>query len=217
MKSIDSKLFQILVTGFEKFGGERLNPSEKIVRKIGKMGKKLRENILLDTLILPVSYDRSIKVLEDFYSKTKVDFVLHIGQSGGRATISLERIAINLMDSLLADNDNITLSNKKVIQEGQDAYMTNVKVKDLAQFLNSKNTPTSISYTAGQYICNEVYYFSLHRSITCGNPKYVLFVHVPFLPEQVAEKYPKNDIPSMPLSLQYKAIVEVIKHIEEFI
>lgn len=208
------KLF-VLITGFEKFGGEKINPSENIIKKIRK---KKFDNVLIDTIVLPVSYEKSIKILEEYYSKNQVDVAIHLGQAGGRATINLERVAINLMDSIHPDNDNITLSDKKIIEDGNDAYMTKIKIKELAEFLNKKNIPTSISYTAGQYICNEVYYFSLYNSEKSSNPKFSLFIHVPFLPQQVSEKYPKNDkLPSMPIQLQFKAVMEVIKNIHKFI
>ncbi|ABS60848.1 pyroglutamyl-peptidase I [Fervidobacterium nodosum] len=208
------KLF-VLITGFEKFGGEKINPSENIIKKIRK---KKFDNVLIDTIVLPVSYEKSIKILEEYYSKNQVDVAIHLGQAGGRATINLERVAINLMDSIHPDNDNVTLSDKKIIEDGNDAYMTKIKIKELAEFLNKKNIPTSISYTAGQYICNEVYYFSLYNSEKSSNPKFSLFIHVPFLPQQVSEKYPKNDkLPSMPIQLQFKAVMEVIKNIHKFI
>lgn len=208
------KLF-VLITGFEKFGGEKINPSENIIKKIRK---KKFDNVLIDTIVLPVSYEKSIKILEEYYSKNQVDVAIHLGQAGGRATINLERVAINLMDSIHPDNDDVTLSDKKIIEDGNDAYMTKVKIKELAEFLNKKNIPTSISYTAGQYICNEVYYFSLYNSEKNSNPKFSLFIHVPFLPQQVSEKYPKNDkLPSMSIQLQFKAVMEVIKNIHKFI
>lgn len=211
---MDGKL-RILLTGFEKFGGEKVNPSEKILKRISR---KLIGNCIIDTLILPVSYEKSIKILEEYYSKNNVDVAIHIGQAGGRATVNIERVAVNIMDSTHPDNDQKLVENKKIIQDGIDAYMTKLDVKKIAEMLNKKKIPASISYTAGQYICNEIYYYSMHCSSKNNNPKYALFIHVPFLPEQVAEKYPKNsNIPSMFLQLQVKAVEEVLKNIEQFL
>lgn len=211
---MDVKL-RVLLTGFERFGGEKVNPSALILKRISK---KRIENRIIDFLILPVSYEKSIKILEEYYSKNKVDIVIHLGQAGGRATIDIERVAVNLMDSTHPDNDEKIVENKKIIPDGEDAYMTKLNVKKIAEMLNKKKIPTSVSYTAGQYICNEVYYYSLHNSSEKNNPKYVLFIHVPFLPEQVAEKYPKNsNIPSMSLQLQIKAVEEILKNIEQFL
>lgn len=206
---------RILLTGFEKFGGEKVNPSELILRRISKktIGKHF-----IDTLILPVSYERSIKILEEYYSKNNVDLVVHLGQAGGRATINIERVAVNIMDSTHPDNDEKLNENRKIIQNGADAYMTKLDVKKIAEMLNKKKIPASVSYTAGQYICNEVYYYSLHSSSKNNNPKNVLFIHVPFLPEQVAEKYPKNsNIPSMSLQLQVRALKEILSSIPQFL
>ncbi len=211
---MNDKLF-VLITGFEKFGGEKINPSENIIKQIRK---KKFDNVLVDTIVLPVSFEKSIKILDEYYSKNQVDIAIHLGQAGGMATINLERIAINLMDSTHPDNDDVMLSDKKIIEDGNDAYMTKVKIKEIAEFLNKKNIPTNISYTAGQYICNEVYYFSLYNSQRKGNPKFSLFIHVPFLPQQVSKKYPKNEkLPSMPIQLQLRAVVEIVKNIHKFI
>lgn len=211
---MDGKL-KILLTGFEKFGGEKVNPSELIIKRISK---KRIEKCITDFLILPVSYEKSIKILDEYYSKNNVDVAIHLGQAGGRATINIERVAVNVMDSTHPDNDEKLMENKKIIPNGNDAYMTKLDVKKIAEMLNKKKIPANLSYTAGQYICNEVYYYSMYCSSKNNNPKYALFIHVPFLPEQVAEKFPINlNIPSMSLQLQIKAVEEILKNIEQFL
>lgn len=208
-------ILKILLTGFEKFGDEKINPSELIVKK---MSKKKIEGCYIDTLILPVSYEKSIKILEDYLGNNNVDIAIHLGQGGGRAVVNIERIAVNIMDSTQPDNDERVVQDQKILSNGEDAYATKIDVKKIAQFLNEKKIPANVSYTAGQYICNEVYYFSLYKSFQNSNPKHALFAHLPFLPEQVAEKYPKNsDIPSMNLQLQFKAVQEIIKNMKKFL
>lgn len=208
-----SQDLEVLLTAFEAFGGEKINPSQEIVRKISKMSKKNFTNMNLNILILPVSYERSIKILEDYYEKHEVDLVIHIGQAGGRNIAEIERLAVNVKDSVHPDNDNITETGSKIVDNGADAYLTKLNVKKIAEILNlKKKLPVGISYNAGQYICNEIYYFSLHTSATKNNPKNVLFIHMPFLPSQVAAKFPKNNnLPSMDLGTQVKVVIETLR------
>ncbi len=221
MSKIQSQLvksstnIKMLVTGFEPFGGEKVNPSEKIVKKIA------RENfngIELYSLLLPVSYQESIKRLDEFYNSNEIDITIHIGQAGGATAITIERLGVNIMDSTNPDNDNINKDDENIVERARDAYMTRIDVKRLVEWLNKKKIPTVLSYTAGQYICNEVYYYSLHHSEKYKNPKYVLFVHLPFLPEQVAEKAPKSkNIASMSLTLEYKAIKMIVTNVRNYL
>lgn len=200
---------RILVTGFEPFGEDKINPSAEIVRKLTKDRKLLEKCAGVEFVfkVLPVSYEKSIALLEEIYSGSEFDFSLHLGQAGGTAAITIERVAVNLMDSEHPDNDNVTKVEERINPESADGFLTKINVKALVQYLNKNKIPAVISYTAGQYICNEVYYYSLSRSHRTGNPRQCLFVHLPFLPEQVAQRYPKNrNMPSMCFALQYKAV-----------
>lgn len=217
MEKGKSQEFSMLLTGFEPFGGEKINPSQEIIRRIEKLSKKSLTNIKLHTMILPVSYKRSIEILDNFYEKNNVDLAIHIGQAGGRSVVELERLAVNLKNSTHPDNDGIVENDSKIIQDGLDAYLTKIDVIKIAEILNlKKKLPVGISYDAGKFICNEVFYFSLHNSITTKNPKHALFIHVPFLPVQVAEKFPKNkNLPSMDLNTQVKIIFEIMKVLQK--
>ncbi|MEN3043437.1 MAG: pyroglutamyl-peptidase I [Fervidobacterium sp.] len=209
---MDERL-RVLLTGFESFGGEKLNPSELVVKRISK---KKFDKCVINILILPVSYEKSVRILEDYYSKNTVDVAIHLGQAGGRAVINIERVAVNIIDSKNPDNDKKIIQDRKIIPSGLDAYMTRLDAKKIVELLNKKKIPANISYDAGQYVCNVIYYFSLHKSYCDKNPKNVLFVHLPFLPQQVCDKYPKNsNIPSMALQLQVKAVEEILKNIKE--
>ncbi|MGC9771695.1 pyroglutamyl-peptidase I [Fervidobacterium islandicum] len=211
----DSKKLSVLLTGFEPFGGEKVNPSMRIVKRLSKA---VFPHISLHTLILPVSYQKSIEVLEEYYKTNNIDIALHLGQAGGSPGIRLERVAINLLDSKHPDNDGQIKEDVFIIDNGPDAYITRVKIKAVAELLKKKKIPAFVSYTAGHYICNEVYYYSLHRSNVTGTPKHALFVHLPFLPEQVATKEGKLDkLPSMTLELQTKAVRLILENLKEFI
>jgi len=204
---------RVLVTGFEPFGEDKINPSGEIVKKLAKDSNFLKKHSSHEFVfkVLPVSYERSIAILEEIYSGGQFDFSLHLGQAGGTTTVTLERVAVNLMDSEHPDNDNVTKLEEVIIPEAADALLTKINVKALVQYLNKNKIPAVISYTAGQYICNEVYYYSLSRSHKTSNPKQCLFVHLPFVPEQVAWRYPKNrNTPSMCFELQYKAVRKIL-------
>lgn len=206
-------MLRILLTGFEPFGGEKINPSGKIVKELSRTKF---EGIILTCAILPVSYEKSIAVLQDYYSREEFDIALHVGQAGGNTAITIERLAVNILDSNHPDNENVIKSDCRIIENGADAYMTDLKVKEIVSLLKKNKIPTQLSYTAGQYICNEVYYYSLHNSRVYQNPKHALFVHIPFLPEQVSEKETKP-VASMDLRLGRKAIKLIIENIEKFI
>ncbi|MFN6991224.1 MAG: pyroglutamyl-peptidase I [Fervidobacterium sp.] len=205
--------FNILLTGFEPFGGEKINPSQEIIKRVEKLSNRFLNSAKIYTMILPVSYKRSIEILHNFYEKNNIDFAIHIGQAGGRSVVELERLAVNIKSSVHQDNDGIVENDTKIIENGADAYLTKIDVKKIAEILNlKKKLPVSISYDAGRFICNEIFYFSLHNSFIKQNPKHALFIHVPFLPTQVAEKFPKNkNLPSMDLNTQTKIIFEILK------
>jgi pyroglutamyl-peptidase len=134
MDSENSKV-TVLLTGFEPFGGEKVNPSMQIVKRLSK---KHFQNIHIETLILPVSYEKSTKVLEEYYKNHYVDFVLHLGQAGGTSAIRIERVAINLLDSRHPDNDGQIKRETPILENGPDGYMTRINVREITNFLNAK-------------------------------------------------------------------------------
>lgn len=214
-QEFDGDKVKILITGFEPFGGEKINPSEKIVKKIVKENF---QGIKLHSLLLPVSFQESKDKLDEFYSSNEIDITIHVGQAGGATAITIERLGVNVMDSTNPDNDDVTKDDERIVERARDAYMTKIDVKRLVEWLNKKKIPTVLSYTAGQYICNEVYYYSLYHSEKHKNPKHALFIHLPFLPEQVAEKAPKNkNIASMCLALEYKSIKMIVANIRDYV
>lgn len=206
---------RILITGFEPFGGEKINPSEKILKRIAK--SKLASEFKVDTLLLPVSYKRCVDILKELYKENKYDFALHLGQAGGRSSVVLEALGINLMDSKQPDNDGYIADEEEIIPSGQLALKTKINVKALSEKLSKSKIPNIISYHAGLYVCNTVNYYSLYSSEKYLNPSKTLFVHMPFLPEQVIDKnfLPGYKASSMSLTLQTRAVVKIVKTVLE--
>ena len=175
---------KILVTGFDPFGGETINPAIESV-------KLLPDNILGNKIIkieIPTVIGKSLQVIEQAIVEHNPDVILSIGQAGGRTNISVERIGINIDDARIPDNEGNQPIDEPVFSDGPDAYFVNVPIKAMVQKMKSGNIPASISNTAGTYICNHVTYGVQHMIHTKYPHKRSGFIHIPFLPEQVVNK-----------------------------
>lgn len=175
---------KILVTGFDPFGGETINPAIESV-------KLLPDNILGNEIIkieIPTVIGKSLQVIEQAIVEHNPDVILSIGQAGGRTNISVERIGINIDDARIPDNEGNQPIDEPVFSDGPDAYFVNIPIKAMVQKMKSGNIPASISNTAGTYICNHVTYGVQHMIHTKYPHKKSGFIHIPFLPEQVVNK-----------------------------
>ena len=200
---------KILVTGFDPFGGESINPALEAV-------KKLPDTISGAQIIkqeIPTVFERSIKVLEDAIKEHEPDVVLSVGQAGGRYDITVEKVAINLQDARIPDNDEAQPVDKKVFEDGENAYFATIPVKAIVENINKAGIPASVSYSAGTYVCNNIMYAGLYLI----NKKYPHirggFIHVPFIPEQAIGK---KNAPTMSVSDINKALKEAIKTIVKY-
>jgi pyroglutamyl-peptidase len=186
---------KILMTGFEPFLKESINPSKELVLAFGKT---------CDTLVLLVSYDRAWQVLRDRLLDRHYDFILMLGQAGERKAISLERVAINLQDTETADEDGVRRVQEKISETGPDAFLNPLPLRPWSQALQKMRLPVEISFTAGAFVCNSTYYqtfrFLKERSLQTQ----ILFVHVPYLPEQLSGKNPGT--PSMPFEVMQQTV-----------
>ena len=199
---------KILVTGFDPFGGEKVNPALEAV-------KKLPDTIAGAEIIkleLPTVFNKSINVLDIALDEIKPDVVLSVGQAGGRFDITVEKVGINLQDASIPDNDKEQPIDKKVFEDGENAYFATIPVKKIVENINKIGIPASISYSAGTYVCNNIMYAGLYYI----NKKYPNmkggFIHLPFITEQAVGK--KNTA-SMSLNNIVSALEEAIKTIVE--
>jgi pyroglutamyl-peptidase len=194
---------KILVTGFDPFGKESVNPSYEAVKRI----KNNNEDIELFIKEIPVVFGKAIDVLEDAMNDIEPDAVICIGQAGGRSDITIERVGINIDDARITDNDGNQPIDEVIYEDGENAYFSNLPIKTIVEKLREINIPASVSNTAGTYVCNNLLYGVMYLI----DKKYPGvrggFVHVPFLPEQVLDK---ANTPSMPLDLITKALESIV-------
>ncbi len=183
----------ILLTGFGPFGTATSNPSGEIVKQISG------ENIV--TAILPVAYAQSAEHLLALIVEHKPDVVICLGQAEGRTHITPEKVAINLDDARLADNEGVLRSDVKILEDGPDAYFTTLPVKDMVEAMKAKGIPAALSLSAGAFLCNHVFYVAQNKF--AGTAVRSGFVHVPLMDSQAPE-FP--GLPTMPLDQMVTAV-----------
>ena len=190
----------ILLTGFEPFGTATSNPSGEIVKQING------ENIV--TAILPVAYAQSAERLLSLIKQHNPDVVICLGQAEGRTQITPEKVAINLDDARLADNEGVLRNDVKIIEHGPDAYFSTLPVKDMVEAMKAQGIPAAVSLSAGAFLCNHVFYVAQNKF--AGSNVRSGFVHVPLMDSQAPE-FP--GLPTMPLDqmvIAVRAMLEVL-------
>jgi pyroglutamyl-peptidase len=173
----------ILLTGFEPFGGENINPSQEIVRALDG---EIVDGHRIVGAILPVAFAATLPLLEELLDAHRPTLVFALGQAGGRSAISLERVAINLVDARIADNDGLQPIDAAVLDGAPGAYFTRLPVKAIARCLLELGIPAAPSLSAGSFVCNQVFYALSHLLATRHPHARGGFVHVPWLPQQAA-------------------------------
>ncbi len=197
---------KILVTGFDPFGGESINPAIESV-------KKLPNTIFEATIIkleIPTVCHKSLAVIEQAIIEHQPDVILSIGQAGGRNDISIERVGINIDDCRIPDNEGNQIIDEPVYKDGPAAYFTTLPIKAMVKQVKEANIPASVSNTAGTFVCNHVTYGVLHMLATKYPGKRSGFIHIPFLPQQVLEK---KGMPSMSLEMIVEGLTKAIEAI----
>lgn len=191
---------KLLITGFDPFGGEAVNPSwEAVVRLDDSIG-----NYLLTRLQLPTLFSKAAAVLLETAATLKPDVILCIGQAGGRKGITPEVIGINLREARIPDNGGNQPLNQPVLFDGPAAYFATVPVRDMVAAMQMDGIPCGLSYSAGTFVCNDVLYSVLHHYD--GTATRAGFIHVPYLPEQA-----KENQPSLPLEEIVRGLTLAIK------
>ena len=183
----------ILLTGFEPFGTATSNPSGEIVKQISG------ENVV--TAILPVAYAQSAERLLSLIDQHNPDVVICLGQAEGRTQITPEKVAINLDDARLADNEGVLRNDVKIIEHGPDAYFSTLPVKDMVEAMKAQGIPAAVSLSAGAFLCNHVFYVAQNKF--AGSNVRSGFVHVPLMDSQAPE-FP--GLPTMPLDQMVTAV-----------
>ena len=171
-----------LVTGFEPFGGDRVNPSfEALARLPRRLGA-----LEIVTAALPVAYGRAIPLLRERIAVGAPDIVLCTGLAGGRSELSLERVAINIDDARIPDNDGSQPIDRPVVFGAPAAYFATLPIKAATAALRQAGLPAAVSNSAGTFLCNHVFYGLMHEAAVSGARFRGGFLHVPYLPSQAA-------------------------------
>ncbi|MBI2510838.1 MAG: pyroglutamyl-peptidase I [Opitutae bacterium] len=187
----------ILLTGFEPFDGQAINPSEEIAREIND-AKIARHRIV--GALLPCVFGTAIKELKHQIKLHDPDIVICLGQAGGRAEITPERVAINIDDARIPDNAGQQPIDKAIVKDGPAAYFSTLPIKAIVQELRKHDIPAAVSQTAGTFVCNHVFYGLMHELSTHRAGVRGGFIHVPFVPEQTSDK------PSLPFEKMTEAV-----------
>ena len=171
---------KILVTGFDPFGGQSLNPAFEAV-------KLLPDEICGAEIIkveIPTVFGRCAEKVEEAIKAHNPDCVLCVGQAGGRSSITVEKVAINYCDARIADNDGNQPLDCKIKEDGENAYFASLPVKAMVENCRKKGIPANLSFTAGTYVCNDVMYRLLYMIDKTYNNIKGGFIHVPFAVQQ---------------------------------
>lgn len=197
---------KILITGFDPFGGESVNPALEAV----KMMKDEIAGAQIVKLEIPTVFHKSIQKVREAMEKEKPDVVLSIGQAGGRIGVTPERVAINVDDARIPDNEGNAPIDVPVFADGKPAYFTSLPVKAMVESIKGAGLPASLSNSAGTYVCNHVMYGVLYYiekefpGVRGG------FIHVPFVNSQVINK---PNMPSMSVEDVCKALEAAVEAI----
>ncbi|MEH7418821.1 pyroglutamyl-peptidase I [Neobacillus drentensis] len=191
---------KILVTGFEPFGGEPVNPALEAVKLLN--GKEITGYEVV-TREIPTVFGKAIFSLIESIDEINPDMVICVGQAGGRSTITPERVAINVDDARITDNENNQPIDAEIIPGGPAAYFSKLPVKAMVKLMNENGIPASVSNTAGTFVCNHLFYGLMNVLDTSDKDIRGGFIHIPFLPEQIIRN-PGH--PSMSLELIVKGL-----------
>ena len=198
---------KLLLTAFTPFDGERINPALEAVKLVkDKIG-----NLKIVKLEVPTVFGKSIDTVREAIERERPDFVLSIGQAGGRAEITPERVAINLDDARIPDNEGNQPIDEPIFSDGENAYFSTLPVKAMVEAIRKEGLPSSLSNTAGTYVCNHLmygvlYYLDKRPRMKAG------FIHVPYIPEQVKDK---KEMPALPLLDIVRGLEAAIQAVEE--
>ena len=185
---------RVLLTGFQPFGGETINPAWVSVREL--TGKKILEYEIV-TGEIPVTRYSALEETEKLILQYEPEIVINVGQAGGSLEMRVERIGINCDDYSIPDNDGNQPKGEAVFEEGPAAYFVTVPIKAMVREMVAAGVPAIVSNSAGTYLCNHICYGVAHIAATRYPHILTGFIHIPFLPEQAAGKRGR---PSMALS-----------------
>ncbi len=193
----------VILTAFQPFGSDTVNPTEKLLERV--------PDFLYDTKIikvtLPVVYGHAFERLLPLIEQHKPVLILELGLAKGRSHINIERVAINVNDSIAKDNLGNIKYEDRIEPSGPDGIFTNLPLKVLREKAVNQHLPVQISNTAGAYVCNNLFYKTLHHVKTFNMDTKVGFIHIPATPEMVSAQ---PNVPSMSINVMTDALMTVL-------
>ncbi len=192
---------KLLITGFEPFGGELINPSWEVVDRLPSEIKGYK----LIKLRLPVTFGEAAKIAIKEAEEKRPDVIISIGQAGGRAAITPELVGINLRHAEIPDNGGHQPQDEPIINGGAAALFSTLPVRKMTEAIKASGLPSRVSYSAGAYVCNDLLYTLL--SYFEGSKTRVGFIHIPYCPEQ-------NKEPCMEVGKIVQGLMAAIEHMD---
>ena len=201
---------KILLSGFEPFDGEDINPSLEAIRLV----KEKIKDCEIVKLELPVVFNRADDIVCNELSKNEYDAVLMIGQAGGRKFITPERVAININDARIKDNEGNKPTDEIMSKDSPAAYFSTLPIRKMLEYMKSKNIPCDISNSAGTFVCNNLM-FGVLDYISKNNMNTIAgFMHVPYVETQIKDK---RDMPYLEMNIIVEGIEACIEAIIDFL
>ena len=193
-------MIKALVTGFEPWGREKYNPTEDVAKALD--GKTVY-GVKIYGYVLPVSFRKVMSLVPKLIDEVRPQIVVHTGLAPGASSIRIERVAVNLMDAKIKDNDGFKPRDETINPEGPAAYFSTLPTRKIFERMRKSKIPSVLSYTAGTFVCNCTFYTSLDYISRNGLNTIAGFIHVPCVPQQVVGK---PETPSMDLKLILMAV-----------
>lgn len=194
---------KFLVTAFGPFQGETLNPSMEVAQAISAESG-------VDVLILPVAFVRVFELVKLKIEENTYDFIISLGQAGGRRLVGMERIAINLIDTDIPDEEGALCEERKIQDLGPAAYISPLPLRAWQKKISTlKNLPVEVSNSAGLFVCNYLYYQLQHYLQMHSAMARCLFVHLPYMTQQTLGK--PSGTPSLEISVMRDCVAEIMK------
>ncbi len=182
---------KILITAFDPFGGESINPSQEAVARIpARIGDSQ-----IVKLTVPTSFARSFETVRSAIEKENPDYVVMVGQAGGRTEITPEKQALNRIDARIPDNDGFQPSGQTIIADAPEAYQSTLPVEQFVQALSDSGVPARLSETAGAFVCNYLF-FRVMDYLKADSHTKAGFVHIPY---ETGQLQGKPDAFAMPI------------------
>jgi pyroglutamyl-peptidase len=195
---------KVLITGFDPFDDEAINPAWEAVNAL----PDVIDGIEVIKVQIPTVFKKSAKKLFETIEAVKPDAVICVGQAGGRFDFNVERIAINVDDARIPDNEGKQPIDEKIFEDGENAYFATLPIKAMVEEARKAGVPASVSNTAGTFVCNHIMYYISKNNLNIRGG----FIHVPYIAQQVIGK---KNMPFMEVTTITKGLVASIRSLKD--